>query len=174
MTMRIARISRDRSGLAALEFAMILPLLVVILFGSFEVFGLMIADMKIVAAADATADLIAQQNNVTTASVNDIITATQLTVEPLPLAQLGVAIASVTFDSTTGNPSLSWTQSSGNGAIANPVALATGLGSKGESVIIVRVNYAYQSPLKLFLPITINLAELSFARPRLVSTIVHN
>ncbi|HYM30044.1 MAG TPA: TadE/TadG family type IV pilus assembly protein [Candidatus Cybelea sp.] len=171
---RLIGIARDIRGLAALEFALILPLLIGILFGSFEVFSLMSADMKLVAAADATADLIAQQNSVTTASVNDIITATQITMEPLPLKPLGVAIASVKFDPNTGNPTVDWTQTSGSGSIANPIALATGLGGKGDSVIIVRVNYGYTSPLQLFFPNMISLAELSFARPRLVSAIVHN
>lgn len=54
---------RNQSGMAAVEFALILPVMVLMFFGAVEVSNLLLADNKLRAAASGAADLITQDSD---------------------------------------------------------------------------------------------------------------
>lgn len=54
---------RNQSGMAAVEFALILPVMVLMFFGAVEVSNLLLADNKLRAAAAGAADLVTQDSD---------------------------------------------------------------------------------------------------------------
>ncbi len=54
---------RNQSGMAAVEFALILPLMVLMFFGAVELSNLLLADNKLRAAASGAADLVTQDSD---------------------------------------------------------------------------------------------------------------
>lgn len=54
---------RNQSGMAAVEFALILPVMVLMFFGAIEVSNLLLADNKLRAAASGAADLVTQDSD---------------------------------------------------------------------------------------------------------------
>jgi Flp pilus assembly protein TadG len=56
----VARLAWDRSGLAAIEFALVPPVMLLLFIGSFEATNLVLASMKLEASAETAADLVAQ------------------------------------------------------------------------------------------------------------------
>jgi Flp pilus assembly protein TadG len=185
-----ARLARARDGAAAVEFALIVPVMVLLFMGTFEITGLLMADLKLTAACETAADLVAQTTyNPATQSatlvatdLTSFTTASQLIMTPLPTSgsQLKIAYASVTF--TTGAPVIDW-HVENNGA--TPITLATIPNNTGnaavtalvvnnatDSIIVVHAQYSYSSPSTYFLnstPYTLN--EWSFNRPRYATCI---
>jgi len=53
-------LARDHSGVIAIEFALIVPIMLIIFFGSYEAASLVLAYMKLEDAAETAADLVAR------------------------------------------------------------------------------------------------------------------
>ena len=142
--------------------------------------------MKLTAAAQTAADLLARTPSTTTSLQNadftDTTNAVGLVMTPLPITgtplPLKIAYASVTYN--TGTPVIDW-HIEANGATAlttatipNSVTL-TDLGNatsgSTDSVLVVRVQYTYTSPISYVLARTWSLTESGFARPRYLACV---
>ena len=167
------RLAGDRAGVAAIEFALVMPILVSLFLGTFELTNLLLANSKLTEAAQTAADLVAQQKSVVKADITNFGNAARQIMAPFPTTPLGLAYASVTFDAA-GKPGLAWHDEDNAPAIVNPTSLVTGLGGAGDSVVIVQVRYAYTSPISFVLQSSYSLADTAFRRPRLVPAVACN
>ena len=168
------RILACRRGTTALEFALLFPLFLILLCGIVEATNVHAADRKIIVAAQSCADLVTQEKGVDVAKLDDIGRAVQLVMEPLPQAGLGFRITSVTFDATTGAPSITWHRIVGacvEGGRPTPTVTAPGLGLPCESFIVVDLSYQYTPLFRNIVPQGWRMDELAVARPRRVRTI---
>lgn len=164
--------TRHEGGIAATEFALILPVLMLILMGTIELTNALTTKRKLLNAVQSTADLIGQQTNVTASDLSTIYLASRLTMTPLDVTTLSLGVASVRFDDLTGDPSLSWTDSYGGGMVTDPLVKATGRGEAGASIIIVSGSYTYTPLIKLIIPSNFVMNEIIYARPRTVSWVM--
>lgn len=174
MIARLLTSIRDRAGNAMVEFALLMPILATIFFGMFEGAQAILAYMKLVAATQTIADLITQQQSLTSTDMDNFNRAGQLVMTPFTAASFGYAATSVTFDINSGTPAVAWSQTRNANTLNNATTLAAGYGQKGESVIIVQGNYAYSSLFHYVLPGSITMTQIAFSRPRLVSSIPYN
>jgi Flp pilus assembly protein TadG len=173
----------DRSGVAALEFALIFPVMLMLFIGSFETTNLVLASMKLEAAAETVADLVAQTRVNTVLQSTDftnITNAAKQVLTPLPTSgtQLKIAYASVTY--STGAPVIDW-HVEANSATALTVAnipngaslanLGSQAGGSTDSVIIAKLTYAYSSPISYVLSSSYTLTESAFNRPRYMNCV---
>ena len=69
----IARVAADRRGVAAIEFALVAPLLLCMYFTTMEVSQAVETNKKVSRIASMVADLVAQQQTITKAEVNAIL-----------------------------------------------------------------------------------------------------
>lgn len=174
---------RDQSGTAAIEFAFIVPIMLVIFFGSYETASLVLAYMKLEDAAETAADLVAQTRVNTVLQSTDFpnfTNAVEQVLSPLPTSgtQLKIAYASVTY--STGSPVIDW-HLEVNGATALTIANITtnqnlaNLGSETngstDSVIIARLTYAYTSSFSHVLGSAYTLSEIAYNRPRYMNCV---
>jgi Flp pilus assembly protein TadG len=175
MIRRLREIGSDRAGAALVEMALILPVLLTLFMGSFELTLLVLANMKCTNAAQTMADLIAAQTDVTTANLADYYNGTQFVMSPFSGTPLKIGIASVTF-SSSGAEAVAWTATEGSGAsnVSNPTTLASGLGTKNDSVIVVQSTYKYTSPISYVLSTSYTLTQTAFSRPRNVTSVSYN
>lgn len=165
---------RDRAGTAAVEFALLLPIMTTLLFGLFEGANAVMAYMKCIAATQTIVDLVTQQQTVNSTDIDNFYTAGQLVMSPFPQAPLGISITSVTFDINTGAAAQAWQQTRNSSPMGNSTTLAAGYGQKGESVVIVQGTYTYTSLLHYVMPGSITMTQIGFSRPRLVGQIPYN
>jgi Flp pilus assembly protein TadG len=181
------RFARDTRGAAALEFAIVLPLVCAIVFITYDLVQMVRAGMQVSTAAASIADMVAQQSAGVTSgsagSIGDFCRAAQWTMLPLPTGAtsgagaFAVSVASVTNYSGTG-PTVDWEsdrsckaagQHLGGSAIGlatSPVNLIANAGKPGDSVIVVKVTYYYQSAIQYLLLGNQALSKTAFARPR--------
>lgn len=162
------RLLRDTSGAVAVEFALILPILIVMIMGTIEITNLVTAQRKVLAAAQTISDLISQETDVTSAQLDDLISAGKMVVRPMNTALLSVGVASVRFDAAS-SPSVDWTHSLAGGSVSNATTLATPLAQANSSVIIVYASFNYTPVTGTLVIGNKTLSETSITRPRTVS-----
>jgi Flp pilus assembly protein TadG len=175
--------ARDQSGIAAVEFALILPGLLTLCVGCYEAANLILADLKLEAAAETASDLVAQTRINTVLQSSDftnISNAVTQVMSPFPTSgsQLKIAYASVTYK--TGAPLINW-HFEVNSATpisatnlpnsANPANLGTETTGSTDSVIVAQLTYSYTSPVSYVLSSAYTLSEASLNRPRYVTCV---
>ena len=163
----------DGRGAAAVEFALLLPLMMVLLTGIIELTNLMMAQRKMLNTVHTIGDLIAQETELTSADLNDIFSAGALILAPFPDDSFAIGVASVVFDSSA-VASVDWTSSLNSGVVINPTSSVASLAVADESVIMISGSYSYTPLLSMILPGPIQFSETVFLRPRKVSSITLN
>lgn len=180
----VYRLIQDRGGVAAIEFALVAPILIVMFLGCYEVTDYVRATMRTDQVAQSVAELIARQASVTNdtnmygaGSITDYCYAAQAVIAPYNPANLTVKIASYTMSG--GSAAEDW----GVTCPANDTSTATTgftpgvpptglLVANGDSVIIVTASYSWLAPDGgLFLHSTRTATETAYARPRSNATI---
>lgn len=173
---------RDNRGVVAMEFALVLPLMIPLWFVGYEIAQDIRANMQLQSTAAAIADLVAQQSagvsSGTGGSLGNFCNAGRLMMTPFATAgTFSVAVASVS-NYSGGGVQVDWESDNacptpapplGGAAVTlatSPTNLLPNAGSPGDSVIVVRATYLYQSALQYLLPFPITLTQTVFARPR--------
>ncbi|MDE2006473.1 MAG: pilus assembly protein [Rhodospirillales bacterium] len=171
----MARDATWRRGTAALEFALVAPVLVALATGCVGLVQLVRVDMDLSQSAQTMAQLIANQTTITPAQMTDFCAGAFDTMTPYVTTGLTISVASVTHGG--GGIGTDWNDTScGSGtAIASPGTLAASLlPGTGDSAIVAQASYTYHNPLALVLPALFSLSATAYARPRGNATIVHN
>jgi Flp pilus assembly protein TadG len=169
---KISGLWRDRGGVVAVEFALILPTLVVLFIGTFEASNLVRVKMKFDEAAPAIANLIALQNPSKTGTLtSDFCTAADYMLSPFTTSGLNVQVSSVT--NYSGTSSIDWTANCNTVSNpANAITLVSGLvPNSGDSVIVVQTSYTYNAPIHMILGASYTFTNRGFSRPRGNSTV---
>jgi Flp pilus assembly protein TadG len=163
----------DRAGVAAIEFAIALPVLCMMVFGVFEITQAVICYYKLVDAANSIADLIGQttvsEGGVGNTDFDNFYTAGQMIMAPNSGAALQLDIASITYNSKGAGTTVAWqVRRGGASKIANATlkSAASTLGVANGSVIIVTATYSFTSPLDYFITSAITMSFEAFAIPR--------
>jgi Flp pilus assembly protein TadG len=176
---RAGRWRADERGSAAIESAIIFPVLVLIFLGMVEMSQAFTVKRRVQNVASATADLVAQSQAVTTSDLNDIASIGAQLMLPFSSTGLTLTITSVAEDTqskVTVQWSCSWSSLSSSANCAATGAAYTGLPSgllnPGQSVIIGRVAYPYTPSIGEFLTGGLTFTASSYYRPRLAASVV--
>ncbi len=162
----LRRFRGSESGVSAVEFALIAPVMVLLYLGMVEISMALSADRKVTNSASAIADLVAQDDVITDAEMVNILDSSAAIIAPFDVANYSVRISSVSM-SLTGDVEVDWSDARGMVARApgSQPGLPDGVLSAGRSVIWVEVFYDYEAP---FREITgdFTIEEEFFLRPR--------
>lgn len=194
----LARLWKHKGGLAAVEFAFILPVMLVLFFGIVEVSMALGAKASVTSVASTAADLIAQESTVSTSDEQNVFSAASAIIYPHPTSStdskgvttslLKIVISSIVYDSK--NPTTSglvaWSDSStGSGArtkgssytypadTINP-GNTSNLVDTGGSIILVEVTYNYTSPTAQTVAGSWTMTSSFITRPRQVAQITRS
>lgn len=163
---------RATEGLAAVEFAMLAPVLVVMFLGSIELTDALDCKQKVTGMAATAADLIAQEKAVASADISNVYSAINSIVYPYPTTGLKIVITSLTDNGASGGK-VAWScaQNATARTVNTSVTVPTGVITTGGSVILVEVTYPYTSSIAKFLTSSTNMTSTFYARPRRSTTI---
>ena len=93
------RFAGDRRGVAAVEFALILPLMIAMYFGALEITDALTANRRVTLATQTVGDLVAQSAVITDHDMTDIFAATAAVMAPFDASKLKMRVTSVVADS---------------------------------------------------------------------------
>ena len=178
-----ARYRRDESGVAAIEFAFIAPLLVVFLLGTTTATQSLWANGKVAQTTSVIGDLISQENQLDNTSFKAITDAGQILLEPFPTGDMKIMVtASIAcYDDPTDTegkrPEIKvvWSNAwSDNQLVAGPQTpgdLLTDAPQElsiehGDYLIRTVVAYTYEPTITRQAGYTIEMEETAYHQPR--------
>ena len=155
----------DERGVTLVEFALVLPVMIVIFIGLVEFSEAFTVARKLSGAAGTVSDLVAQESSVTNASLNDIEQVAGELMQPYSDTPLNVVIVSVVADENNAT-TVAWSYPAGAYAVGTPYTLPqAGLTEAGSSLIVTEASYNFTPTVSRFLG-TFLLNERAFFRPR--------
>ncbi len=169
----------NRSGIAATEFALLIPVLVILFFGTIELSDAFAANRRVAMAVNTVADLTAQSEDLTPNDIDALIDAAIAILEPEDVTLVSVNITSVILD-VDDDPIVHWSiDHDGNEPYA-PDDDFTKLGAdfetnasglimlKNRSLIVVELQFPYQPAVaQFFVSNPINFVSSAKRAPRL-------
>lgn len=183
------RLVRDRRGVAAIEFAFILPLLLSMYFVTMEVSQAIETNKKVSRVGSMVADLVTQQDKITTAELNAILSIGEAVLQPYNRSKPTITITAIEI---TDEPSpkvkvlWSWKLVDGDNkpgaAKGSATTVPPALNTRGSFLVRVESSIAYKPVItwaaadKPALGLTaafdnIPMTETYFLRPRMSTTI---
>lgn len=175
----IVRFSRDSRGLAAVEFAFVVPLMLVLLFGMIDTSSGVAIDRKVTLTARSLSDLVSQGTNVSQTDLKNFFALGGAIMAPYSVtsANMTQKITQLAVDGSK-NVKVSWSYSA---TVNNNIATVTNGYSPGATVTTVPANllvantYLIWSEVSYnYTPITgylmgtaaIPLSDQTYTRPR--------
>jgi Flp pilus assembly protein TadG len=172
----LRRLLRCRRGVAAAEFALILPVMVLVLAGTVELGNALLLDRKVSRAAHIAADLVAQARQISTGELNDVFEAVEEILRPFP-ASMAITLSSVYFDPQTDQTRVVWSQTRNGQARAQDSLFTLPQGDmlvEGESVIVAEITYDYTPLFADLILDDVTLTDQAYLKPRRVSQVARN
>lgn len=194
-TWRVARLTvsdfvADSRALAATEFAVIVPLMLVMFFGTVEFSSAVAIDRKVTIAARALSDLTSQTSAITVDDtyLQNVFTASITTMTPYAATPLNAAITEIYVDSNL-RATVQWSRAATISSGASQATLTTSARHAGDVVttvvpsnLLVRQTYLILSEASyLYTPSVgyvmgkagVTLSDVSYTRPRQFTCIVY-
>jgi Flp pilus assembly protein TadG len=163
----LRKFRRDRRGLAAVEFAMLAPVMAAMFLGSIELCDALNCQQKVTGMASTAADLVAQETIMKNADISNVFSAMNAIVYPYPTSSLKITITSI-IDNGRGGGTVQWSDAQNATArtVGATVTVPSGVITSGGTVILCEVSYPYTSPVTDYITGTATMAQVFYERPR--------
>jgi Flp pilus assembly protein TadG len=169
------RFAAAKQGVAAVEFALILPILVVMLLATFDGGRAIAAYMKMRAATYALASITNQYATIQSTDMTSILGATSVVMAPYTGGTPAVIISQVKINNA-GVSSIEWSAAQGTTARAVPSSITppTAMVVNSSYLILAEVSYTYTPLFGYFGSGSgITFSDSLYVTPRSVSCIVY-
>jgi Flp pilus assembly protein TadG len=144
----------DKQGVAAVEFAFVVPIMFVLFVGAIELSQAITVDRRVTQVASSTADLVARkETTISNNEISDILRIGGFIMAPYDRTPLQVVIRNVSSSSKDATTTKQSWQCTYSGVGANPTptcacmnttyTLPAGLVSTNDSVVVSEVTYTY-------------------------------
>lgn len=165
---RVKRAAEAEDGIAATEFALLLPIMVGLFFGMLEISDALMASRRVYTAVNSLTDLVAQERDVTTAELDQIMIGVQNMLAPPSGSTVTLRVTSVIRDpANAARIMVQWSRDSEGGT---PYAVGSTFSelpdptvvNASASLVVGEIDYNHQS----------NLTHMFIRSPRLFDLLV--
>jgi Flp pilus assembly protein TadG len=173
LSRQISALRRDRKGVSAVEFAMVLPLMVALYIGTVEISQGVAIQRKVTLATRTVADLASQTTSINNSDAANLGKAALAVIAPYSGAPLNGAVSAVNIDAN-GIAKIAWSDPINGGtpkAANSTVTVPPALNVPNSQLIWSELRYQYKPDFGAALVGEINLFEQIYMRPRLSETV---
>lgn len=197
---RLAGLWRDCRGLAATEFAIIAPIMLLVFFGTVEFCSAVAIDRKVTLTARTLTDLTSQQSSSANGNTdNNVAVISQSDLQNNFTASIGImagydpsptkSTLSEIYVDSTGVAKIQWSQAAIIASGASQATLVASTRNVGDDVtsvvpapllvkktylIFSEVTYRYVPTIGYVMKSSVNLNDVSYTRPRQALCITYN
>ena len=167
-----ARFSQDKQGMSAVEFAMLLPMMVTLYLGVSEVSQGVGIDRKVTLTSRTVADLASQATSINNAGMTNILNASASVVAPYDVSKVKVVVSAVTIDNV-GTAKIAWSDTLHGTArsVGATVTVPPALKINNTTLVWGEVTYNYVPTIGYVITGPMTLSDQLYMRPRLSDTI---
>jgi Flp pilus assembly protein TadG len=171
---RLRHFARENKGIAALEFAIIAPLLMVpLLLGSVDLIDVMGANKRAQNAAASLADVVARDTEISNSEIASLWRALDVLMYPNGSGAMEIRVTSISIVNAS-TARVVWSEGHG-GMTARQAGTTVALDSRmmnvGTSIIMVESIYKYDAPLGFLFQNQVRMTHDAYRRSRLVDPI---
>lgn len=170
-----ARLKRDTGGMAAIEFVFIVPLMLVIFFGTIEISNGVAADRKVTITARTLSDLVSQGIKVTNQDMTNFFTMGSAIMTPYSGTPMTLRVSAVNINGS-GQATVAW--SDGNNiaarAVGSSVTVPAGLVVNNTQLIYSEITYTYTPVVGFVMKTAVTLSDTCYTRPRQSTTVTRS
>jgi Flp pilus assembly protein TadG len=165
------RFLKDERGVAAIEFMLIFPLLLALMFGAVQFTAGFAALRKVTLVSRTMSDLISQAVKVCTADIDNALTVGTGMMWPYPTTTMSATISQVYINPTNHNAQIDWSRGSNPRSTGSAVTVPTNIAIDGRYLIMSEVGYDF-TPLVGFSAAgnyksaTFHMSRTGFTAPR--------
>src|SRR5215467_13794165 len=165
---RLVSFARDRRGVSAVEFAMLLPLMVTMYLGVVEVSRGVAIDRKVTLTTRTMGDLASRVTSINNTDMSSLLNASAAVISPYDVNQVRVVLSAVNIDAT-GVAKVAWSDTLHGSArtVGSTVTVPTALNVPNTQLIWSEVSYNYAPTFGYVLTGNMTLADQLYMRPRL-------
>ncbi|QOZ66059.1 TadE/TadG family type IV pilus assembly protein [Bradyrhizobium arachidis] len=178
----------DRRALAATEFAVIVPVMLVMFFGTVEFSSAVAVDRKVTLIARTLSDLTSQSIKLADSDMQDAFTASISIVQPYDATLVKGTISQIYIDADS-IATVQWSKSGTIASGATQATLANSARKAGDKVtsmipaallvpstylILGEANYTYSPTIGYVLKTSLPLGDVAYTRPRQTTCVPYN
>jgi Flp pilus assembly protein TadG len=164
----------DRSGIAATEFAVIVPVMLVMFFGMLEFSSGVAVDRKITLMARTLSDLTSQSVSVSNTDLTNFFAASTVIMTPYSSAPTNSTITELWIDPSTLKARVQWSQGTAPRATSSTVAIPLALAVADTYLIFSEVSYLYKPTIGYVMAKAgVNLSDVAYTRPRQSTCVIY-
>lgn len=169
---RAGALRRDERGMIAVEFALMIPIAVLILVSEFTLGEAISISRKVAITGRTLTDLVARRASVSTADLTTILNASTQVIAPFSAANLTIILAELTTDAS-GATTVVWNQPLNTTGLVNgsPFVLPTGMAQASTSLIYAYVRYDYTPPFGAKMIPAVPIRYTFYINPRITSSV---
>jgi Flp pilus assembly protein TadG len=169
---QLRRFSRDCNGVSAVEFAIVLPVMLTLYIGGVEVGEGFAMKFRATLAARTVTDLASQFVSINGTNMQNILGAATTVMTPYPTSSMVVTLTELTVNSS-GQGVVQWSCSlNGTAYTANTkLTMPTNLQTSGITLLYGEVTYPYTPSIGYVLTGTYNIYQNMYFFPRLSNSI---
>lgn len=177
----LLRLARDRRAVSAVEFAVLLPVMLTLFIAGNELSQALTIYRKVSHTGSALGDLVSQVATISTSEMSNILAASTTIMTPYSASGVQLVVSAVNY-TTSGGFKTAWSVAQNSTAWTTnstpPITIPSGLVSDGQQLIVTKVQYTYTSTFSTFMQdilggTSLTLSDVSYLRPRVSSTIAY-
>ena len=163
----VRRFIGECRGISAVEFALLLPVMMTLYLGTVEASQGIAANRKVKLTAHTLADLSTQYTDITNADMSNILNAGAAIIAPYSAANLQETVSEISVNAQ-GVASVVWSNTLNGTAltVGQTVSVPASLAVPNTYLMFAQVQYSYNPTYGYVMTGTLNLSDQSFMRPR--------
>jgi len=164
---RLERFTGDCRGVSAVEFAMLLPMMMTLYLGSVETSQGIATNRKVTITAHALADLATQYTDISNASMSNILSAASAIMAPYPVGSLQAVVSELSINAQ-GLASVAWSDTLNGTArpVGQTVNIPASLAVPNSYLVLSEASYNYKPTYGYVMTGTLTLHDQTYMRPR--------
>ncbi len=165
----------DNSGIAATEFAVIVPIMLVMFFGMVEFSSGVAVDRKVTLMARTLSDLTSQSTSVADSDMTNFFAASLAIMTPYSSTPNKSTITELYVEKTTLVAKVVWSKGSSPRSVGSSVAIPAALAVSDTYLIFSEVSYLYTPAVGYVMAKAgITLSDTAYTRPRQSSCVYYS
>jgi Flp pilus assembly protein TadG len=171
----LTRFSKEQRGLAAIEFAMLLPMMITLYVGSVELSTGTAIHRKVTIAAHTIADLSSQFTTITDSDMTNILNAATDIIYPYPSANLQAVVSELSINAQ-GQATVVWSDTLNGTArtVGSTVTIPANLAVPNTYLLLGETAYKYSPSYGYVVTGTLALSDQIYMQPRQSSSVTRN